>query len=58
VVARGHHALARVDTAEGKSSDANRHQAEATRIVNEIYNEAGTETIRKRTDLALVTGAR
>ncbi len=52
LVAKSHSALGRVLTAEGRAPDAARHQADATRILNEIYKEAGTDTIKKRADLA------
>jgi tetratricopeptide (TPR) repeat protein/tRNA A-37 threonylcarbamoyl transferase component Bud32 len=58
LLAGGHHGLASVFAAEGNSGEAARHRADATRLVNEIQKEAGTEAVKKRADLAqmLVAG--
>jgi tetratricopeptide (TPR) repeat protein len=60
LLASAHSTLGGVLGAEGKSADAERHRSQAARLLNEIYKEAGTETIRRRTDLtqAVNTAAR
>jgi serine/threonine protein kinase/tetratricopeptide (TPR) repeat protein len=51
LLASAHSRLGGVLAADGKSAEAEQHRSQAARLVNEIYKEAGTETIRKRTDL-------
>jgi tetratricopeptide (TPR) repeat protein len=51
LLATAHLTLGNVAAAEGKAAEAEDHRGQATRIVNEIYKEAATETIRKRSDL-------
>jgi serine/threonine protein kinase/tetratricopeptide (TPR) repeat protein len=58
LLARAHSALGGVLAAEGKSADAEQHRSQAARLLNEIYKEAGTETIRKRTDLTETVNSR
>ena len=59
LLAGGHHGLAAVFAAEGNAGEAARHRANATRLIDEIQKEAGTEAVKKRADLAqmLVAGA-
>jgi serine/threonine protein kinase/tetratricopeptide (TPR) repeat protein len=54
LLASSHYALGVVLAAEGNAAEAEQHRGQAARIVNEIYQEAGNESIRKRTDLALI----
>jgi len=51
IAARSHHLMARVLQSNKKPMMAKREQADAQRILDGIYQEAGSDSIRKRKDL-------
>jgi len=52
--AQSHALLARVSRATGKLPDAQRHDREARRLIDEISKEAGTGDVARRSDLRAV----
>ncbi|MGA7927896.1 MAG: tetratricopeptide repeat protein [Candidatus Sulfotelmatobacter sp.] len=52
LLAQSHYLLARVLEVSGKASDAPEHYRESRKILDEIKNEAKTDTIVKRSDLS------
>jgi tetratricopeptide (TPR) repeat protein len=55
--AQSHALLAKVSRATGKLPDAQRHDREARRLIDEISKEAGTGDVARRSDLRAVEGS-
>jgi tetratricopeptide (TPR) repeat protein len=57
LVARSHYSIAAVLGTSGNTAEAARHQAEATRVLQEALKDTGVDTIRKRADLGPILAA-
>jgi tetratricopeptide (TPR) repeat protein len=55
--AQSHGLLAKLSRATGKLPDAQRHDREARRLIDEISKEAGTGDVARRSDLRAVEGS-